>query len=49
VVSGNINDIEKTKKFSVYVQDIIMYLLAFLGIVGVIYIIYAGFNILTAA
>ncbi len=48
VVSGNINDIEKNRKFSVYIQDVIAYLLIFLGIVGVIYIIYAGFNILTA-
>lgn len=48
VVSGNINDIEKNRKFSVYIQDIIAYLLAFLGIVGVVYIIYAGFNVLTA-
>ena len=49
IVSGNINDIEKNRKFSQYVQDIIAYLLMFLGIVGVIYIIYAGFNVLTAA
>lgn len=48
IVSGNINDIEKNRKFSVYIQDVIAYLLIFLGIVGVIYIIYAGFNILTA-
>lgn len=48
IVSGNINDIEKTRKFSVFIQDIIAYLLMFLGIVGVIYIIYAGFNVLTA-
>lgn len=48
IVSGNINDIEKTRKFSQYIQDIITYLLMFLGIVGVIYIIYAGFNVLTA-
>lgn len=48
VVSGNINSIEKNRKFSVYIQDIIAYLLMFLGIVGVIYIVYAGFNVLTA-
>lgn len=48
IVSGNINSIEKDRKFSVYIQDIIAYLLMFLGIVGVIYIIYAGFNMLTA-
>jgi len=49
VVSGNINDIEKNRKFSVYIQDIIAYLLLFLGILGVIYIIYAGFNVMIAA
>ena len=48
-VSAHINDIKTDKKFSQYVQDIIAYLLMFLGIVGVIYIIYAGFNVLTAA
>jgi hypothetical protein len=48
IVSGNVNDIEKNRKFSVYIQDIIAYLLTVLGIAGVIYIIYAGFNIVTA-
>lgn len=49
VVSGNINNIEKDRKFSVWIQDVVAYLLVFLGIVGVLYIIYAGFNVLTAA
>lgn len=48
IVSGNINDIEKNRRFSVWIQDVIAYLLVFLGIVGVLYIIYAGFNVLTA-
>lgn len=48
IVSGNINSIEKERPFSVWIQDVIAYLLLFLGIVGVIYIIYAGFNVLTA-
>lgn len=49
MVSAHINDIEKNRKFSQYVQDIIAYLLVFLSVVGVAYIIYAGFQILTAA
>jgi len=49
VVANNINSIEKHRTFSSYVQDVVAYLLVFLGIVGVLYIIYAGFNILTAA
>lgn len=49
IVSGNINSIEKSRPFSVWIQDVIAYLLLFLGIVGVIYIIYAGFHVLTAA
>lgn len=48
VVSGNINNIVKDRPFSVWIQDVIAYLLVFLGIVGVAYIIYAGFNVLTA-
>lgn len=48
VVSNNINDIQKEKKFSAWIQDVVAYLLIFLGIVGVIYIVYAGFQILTA-
>ena len=41
-----INDIEKERTLSEYVQDIVIYLLTFISIVSVIYIIYAGFNIL---
>lgn len=48
IVSGNINSIEKNRRFSVWIQDVIAYLLIFLGIVGVAYIIYAGFSVLTA-
>lgn len=48
IVSHNINSIEKERKFSMYIQDIVAYLLLFIGIVGVLYIIYAGFNILTS-
>jgi len=48
IVANNIDAIEKNKKFSVFIQDIVAYLLLFLGIVGVLYIIYAGFTILTS-
>lgn len=48
VVAKNVNDIQTAKKFSQYIQDIVAYLLLFLGIVGVLYIIYAGFNIIIA-
>lgn len=48
IVSHNINSIEKDRRFSEYIQDVVAYLLLFIGIVGVLYIIYAGFNILTS-
>ncbi|MCT4617524.1 MAG: pilin [Candidatus Gracilibacteria bacterium] len=41
--------IERNKRFSEYVQDIIKYALGFLTVVGVIYIIYAGLLLLTSA
>ncbi len=44
-----INDIEKDRKASVYIQDIIKYLLWFITLVAVIYIIYAGFQIMISA
>lgn len=46
VIKGGINDIETERSFSEYVQDIVRYLLMFLSIVSVIYIMYAGFQIL---
>gem|GEM_PF-6524452 len=48
IVSHNIKSIEQNRRFSDYIQDIVAYLLLFVGIVGVLYIIYAGFNILTS-
>ncbi len=48
-VKNTINDIEKERTFSEYVQDIVWYILTFISIIAVIYIIYAGFIILTAA
>lgn len=45
-VKNTVNDIEKDRKFSQYVQDVIQYILGFISLVAVIYIIYAGFMIL---
>nr|MDD3720027.1 hypothetical protein [Candidatus Gracilibacteria bacterium] len=47
-VQNVLTDVEKTKTFSQYIQDIIIYLLTFVTIVAVIYIIYAGFRVLTS-
>lgn len=48
IVKWGIHDIEKNKKASVFVQDIVKYLLTFITIVAVVYIIYAWFKVLTA-
>ncbi len=49
VMKAWINDIEKDRKASVYIQDIIKYLLWFVTLVAVIYIIYSGFQIMISA
>ncbi|MDD4151183.1 MAG: hypothetical protein PHR68_01070 [Candidatus Gracilibacteria bacterium] len=49
VMKAGINDIEKDRKASTYVQDIIKYVLGFVTLVGVIYIIYSGFQIMISA
>jgi|GEM_PF-1303725 len=41
MTAGGINDLEKTRKFSQYAQDIIVYVLTFISIIGVVYIIFA--------
>ncbi len=46
LAKDGINDVEKDRTFSEYIQDVIVYLLTFVSIVAVVYIIYAGFNIL---
>lgn len=46
LAKNGINDIEKDRSLSEYIQDIVIYLLTFVSIIAVIYIIYAGFNIL---
>jgi Na+-driven multidrug efflux pump len=48
-VKWTINWIQKEGHFSDYIQKVINYLLWFLMLIGVIYIIYAWFQILTAA
>lgn len=37
------------RPISVYIQDIVRYLLSFISIIAVIYIIYAGFQVMTGA
>ncbi len=49
IVKNDLKDIEKDRKASEYIQDVIKYLLSFVSIVAVIYIIYAWFNLLTSA
>lgn len=46
LVKYEINDIEKDRTFSQFVQDILIYLLWFLSLIAIIYIIYAWFMIL---
>lgn len=46
-VKDGINDIEKERKFSEYIQDVIGYVLTFVSLLAVAYIMYAGFQILT--
>jgi type IV secretory pathway VirB2 component (pilin) len=43
----NLNDVETGQSASEFIQNIIVYLIGFISIVAVVYIIYAGFNILT--
>ncbi len=45
-VKEGITDIETERTASEYVQDLVVYILTFLSIVAVLYIIYAGFQIL---
>lgn len=47
LVKGWINDLETERTLSQYIQDVVQYLLMFLSIIAVLYIIYAGFMILT--
>jgi PKD repeat protein len=49
VAKDGIRNIQTERKFSQYIQDVVSYLLLFLGIVGVIYLIHAGFVIMTSS
>jgi len=46
IIRNSLSDIETDRSFSQYIQDIVAYLLTFLALIAVIYIIYAGFNIM---
>ena len=48
IVGNNVNLGIKDRKFSQYIQDVIVYLLGFLALLVVILIIWAGFTILTS-
>jgi hypothetical protein len=47
VLKNNLNDVETQQSASEYIQNIVVYLIGFISIIAVVYIIYAGFNILT--
>lgn len=49
IVKEGINGLETTRTASEYIQDIVLYLLSFVTLIAVVYIIYAGFNILTGS
>ena len=46
LIKNSLWDIETERSASQYIQDIVAYLLTFLALIAVIYIIYAGFNIM---
>lgn len=46
VIKDTLTDIETDRTLSAYIQDVVIYVLAFISVVAVIYIMYAGFNIL---
>lgn len=48
LLRNGLNDIVTNRKFSVYIQDVVIYLLTFVTILGVIFIIYAGFQLMTS-
>jgi len=47
-VKNNINDMKTNMSFTAYIQQILGYFIGFLALAAVIYIIYAGYLILTA-
>lgn len=48
-VKNTVIGIETNRKFSEYVQDIVIYLLSFVSIIAVIYMIYWGFIMMISA
>jgi len=46
IIKDGITDIEKERGAAEYIQDIVVFLIGFITLVAVIYIIYAGFQIL---
>jgi Na+-driven multidrug efflux pump len=46
LIEGSLSDIETTRSASEYIQDIVKFLISFISIVAVLYIMYAGFQIL---
>ncbi len=46
-VKAGINGLETERSASEYIQDVVLYLLSFVSLLAILYIIYAGFNILT--
>ena len=46
IIRGSLDSIETERGSAEYIQDIVVYLLTFISIIAVIYIIYAGFQIL---
>lgn len=46
LIRDSLWDIETDRSISQYVQDVVAYLLSFLALIAVIYVIYAGFNIM---
>lgn len=49
LVKDHIQDIETQVPASVYIQNVVVYLLTFITIIAIFYIIYAGFKLLTSA
>lgn len=49
LVGAKIDGIVTDRSASVYIQDVINYLLWFITLIAILYVIYAGFRILTAA
>jgi hypothetical protein len=41
LVKNTLNDVEKDKPFSEYIQDIVFYVITFVSFIALIYIIYA--------